>query len=171
MIRAHILGRVAKDPESRYTPGGDKVTTIIVASNSYRAGTEETIWWRVSLWGDRWDKKLAHFTKGKPIIFGGKMHKPRMYTDKNGAQQVAALDIDADFIEFVPINRNEQGQEGHPGAGEYQQYSAPAKAVASGGKAGSFGEAVRSSSDATSFGQEHSGYADSEHGDDESIPF
>ncbi len=103
----HIVGRLVKDPETRFTADGKKVATLVVASNTWKSGKEETMWWRVSLWGDRWDKIIQHFSKGKPIMIGGELRKPEMYTDKNGQQQIGSLEIWADYIKFVPFGRQD----------------------------------------------------------------
>ena len=112
----HFIGRLSKDPETRFTSGGQKVTTLNVASNYFRSGNEETIWFRVTLWGDRWDKLLPHLTKGKPIMVGGEIRKPEIYTDKSGQPQVSSIDVTADYIKFLPYGKPEQGE----GAGQNQ---------------------------------------------------
>jgi single-strand DNA-binding protein len=117
----HIVGRLAKDPETRFTSGGQKVTVLVVASSSYRGGNEETIWWRVTLWGDRWDKMVQHFSKGKPIMVGGEMRKPETYTDKGGATQVGSIEVTADYVKFVPFGKTDQSEEGQQGASGKRQ--------------------------------------------------
>lgn len=111
----HIVGRLAKDPETRFTAGGQKVTTLVVATNSFRGGNEETIWWRVTLWGDRWDKMMQHLSKGKPVMVGGEMKKPETYTDKSGMTQIGSIELTADYIKFVPFGKGEPGEEGQSG--------------------------------------------------------
>lgn len=108
----HIIGRLGKDPETRYTADGLKVTVLTVATSSRKGNTEETIWWRVTLWGDRWDKMLSHLTKGKPVMVGGEMRKPELYTDKSGSPQISSIDLRAEYVKFVPFgNKNEQGEQ------------------------------------------------------------
>jgi single-strand DNA-binding protein len=51
-----LVGNLGKDPEMRYTPGGQPVTSFSVASNrkytdSGGQQVEETIWFRISVWG------------------------------------------------------------------------------------------------------------------------
>ncbi len=51
-----IVGNVGRDPEMRYTPAGQAVTSFSVATNrnytnSAGAQVKETIWFRVSAWG------------------------------------------------------------------------------------------------------------------------
>ena len=51
-----IVGNLGRDPEMRYAPSGDAVTTMNVASNrTYNDANgervKETTWFRVSVWG------------------------------------------------------------------------------------------------------------------------
>lgn len=116
----HIVGRLGKDPETRFTADGKKVTTLVVASNTFRGGKEDTIWYRVTLWGDRWDKMMTHLSKGKLIMAGGEMRKPEMYTDKNGIQQIGSIDITGDYLKFGPSTKPDQ-----EGTGQTQTGYAP----------------------------------------------
>ena len=54
MNKVLIIGRVGQDPEMRYTPNGDPVTSFSVATNRRYAvqgeQREETQWFRVSAW-------------------------------------------------------------------------------------------------------------------------
>lgn len=50
-----IVGRLGRDPEMRYAPSGDAVTSFSVAVNdNYKKDdqkVERTIWFRVTVWG------------------------------------------------------------------------------------------------------------------------
>ncbi len=109
-----ILGRVGRKPETRFTQSGLKVTSFSLAVNVKKGGQEETVWWRVTVWGDRFDKMLAFVDKGSALIVIGEMAKPNIYTDKNGTPQVG-LEMTADIIRFVPSSNPEgrQAQDGH----------------------------------------------------------
>lgn len=88
-----VAGHLGSDPEVRYTPNGTKVTTFRIAGNSRKGGKEETIWWRITVWGEQFDKMIAYFKKGSPIIVYGELAKPDIYTDKEGKPQVS-LNVD-----------------------------------------------------------------------------
>ena len=65
-----IAGHLGADPEVRFTSSGQKVTTLRVATRVRRGGKDkdETIWWRVTVWGEQFDKMIPYFKKGSPII-------------------------------------------------------------------------------------------------------
>lgn len=136
MNYVHIIGRLAKDPESRFTADNLKVTTLVVATSSFRAGNEETIWWRVTLWGDRWDKMISHLSKGKPVMIGGEMRKPSIYNDKGGSAQVGSIELTADYVKFLPFQKQDQAEGGGAAYGE----SANKKSGGFGGMASGVGE-------------------------------
>ncbi|ADI38331.1 Single-stranded DNA-binding protein [Waddlia chondrophila 2032/99] len=119
MNYVHIIGRLGKDPEVRYTSDNKKVTTFTLASNYVKGGQEETIWWRVTVWGDRWDKMISYLSKGKPVMVGGEMRKPETYVDKSGQTQLGSIDLQADYIKFVPFGSKEENQQNSQNS--YQQ--------------------------------------------------
>lgn len=102
MIVVQIAGRLGKDAETRFTSSGQKVTTLTMAANTRKAGKDETVWWRVTIWGDRFDKMMPYFKKGSALVVIGDMHKPEIWTDKEGRQQVS-MDMTADIIRFNPF--------------------------------------------------------------------
>lgn len=104
MIVLQIMGNLGADPETRFTPSGQKVTSLRVACNSKKAGKEETIWWRVSVWGDRFDKMMTYLKKGSLIIAVGSMSKPEIYT-KEGVSQVS-LNMTAEMLMFPPLPKS-----------------------------------------------------------------
>lgn len=107
MIVLQIMGNLGADPETRFTPSGQKVTSLRVACNSKKAGKEETIWWRVSVWGDRFDKMMTYLKKGSLVIAVGSMSKPEIYT-KDGNPQVS-LNMTAEMLMFPPLPKQAAG--------------------------------------------------------------
>jgi len=102
-----IAGRLGADPEVRFTSSGTKVTTLRLATNSRRAGKEETIWYRVTIWGEQFDKLVAHLKKGSAIMVTGDFAKPEIYTDKEGQAKVS-LNVTASSIQFSPFGRSDK---------------------------------------------------------------
>ncbi|MCI5052887.1 MAG: single-stranded DNA-binding protein [Simkaniaceae bacterium] len=119
-----LAGHMGSDPEVRYTSSGLKVTTFRLATNSRKAGKEETIWWRITLWGDQFDKLMPHLKKGSAIIVHGEMTKAEIYNNREGQPQMS-LNVTANTINFSPFGKGSGGQQGQ-GQQQGQQSSAPA---------------------------------------------
>ena len=119
MNLVHIAGNLGADVEERFTSGGKKVITLRVATK-VRSGKEDvTVWWRVSIWGDKFDKMLPYLKKGSGVIVVGDMGKPETYVDKEGKTQIA-LSMTAEIIKFSPF-----GKPKSEGGGESSGYKAP----------------------------------------------
>ncbi len=123
MFIVTIGGNLGKDPETRFTPSGQKVTSFNVAVNQRKGKEEITIWVRVNIWGDRFDKMISYLKKGSSVIVTGKMNPPAPYTDKEGRPQ-ASLEVTAEMIEFSPFGRSDKQSEG-------QQYSSSQSSTSS----------------------------------------
>jgi single-strand DNA-binding protein len=112
MNQITIAGHLGADPEVRFTSSGKKVTTLRVAARARRSGKDETIWWKVTIWGEEFDKIIPYFKKGSPIIVVGELNKPEIFTDREGRPQVS-MSITALNIMFSPFGRPD-----NQGAGE-----------------------------------------------------
>lgn len=125
MFFVNLAGNLGKDPEMRFTPSGQKVTTFSLAV-SHRKGKDKeevTIWVRVTVWGDRFDKLLSFLKKGSAVIVVGRMNPPNTYVDKEGRTQTS-LEVTAEMIEFSPFGRSDRpadGQSQQTGAFSSQQ--------------------------------------------------
>ncbi len=122
-----IAGHLGRDAETRFTPNGAKVTTLTIATNVRESGEDVTVWYRVTLWGDRWDKLLPYLKKGSGVIVIGELRKPQMYTDRDGNTQVS-LEVRADVVKFSPFGRGQQ-QSGDASASQSAGFSQPAAAT------------------------------------------
>lgn len=109
-----IFGHLGADPETRFTPNGQKVTNLRIATNAKKGGQEETIWWRVTLWGDTFDRILPHIKKGSSLIVVGELLPARIYNDRNG-QPAVAFEVRGEIVRFNPFPR-QGGNEGQHGS-------------------------------------------------------
>ena len=83
-----IIGRLGRDPEMRFTPTGQAVTSFSVATDrSYtdQAGkpVKETVWFKVSAWGKLAETCNTYLQKGKLVLVEG-----RLTADKSGGPRV-----------------------------------------------------------------------------------
>ena len=73
-----IVGNLGKDPEMRYPPSGQAVTSFSVAtSRQYTSGSgeqvKETIWFRVSTWGKTAEVCNQYLKKGSKVLIEGRL--------------------------------------------------------------------------------------------------
>lgn len=115
-----IMGHLGADPEVRFTQGGQKVTTLRMACNQRRGGKEETFWWRVTIWGEQFDKLMLYLKKGSALIVHGEMLKPEIYTNKEGQPQIS-LNMVAQSLSFPPFGRGDRQHEGQQQQSSYSQ--------------------------------------------------
>ena len=104
MNKIIVIGHLGADPEMRYTPSGQSVTSFNVASSRrYRTADgeqrEETEWFRVSAFGRLGDTCNQYLTKGRQVYVEGRL-KGRSYSDRDG-QPRYSLDINANEVQFL----------------------------------------------------------------------
>jgi single-strand DNA-binding protein len=80
--RVQIIGRLGKDPETRFTPSGKKVTQFSVAVNRHwknAAGEvkEVTDWFNVDAWGHLGEICQQYLSKGRLVFIEGRMQTDR----------------------------------------------------------------------------------------------
>ncbi|HRD55631.1 MAG TPA: single-stranded DNA-binding protein [Parachlamydiaceae bacterium] len=105
MNTIQIMGHLGADPEVRFTPSGQKVINLRLATNSKSSGKEETTWWNVTIWPERCqiEKMLPYLKKGSALIIMGEL-RVRPYADKEGNQRFS-LDVTADTVRFSPFGK------------------------------------------------------------------
>lgn len=107
----HIAGHLGADPEVRFTSNGQKVTTIRLAARARRgANNDETIWWRVTVWGEQFDKMIPYLKKGSPLMVIGDLSKPEIFNDREGNTQIS-MNVTAVNLQFSPFGRSKDGQQ------------------------------------------------------------
>ena len=104
-----IAGRLGVDPEVRFTSNGQKVTTLRVATNVRKSGKDETVWYRVTIWGEHFDKMISFLKKGSAVIIVGDLAKPEIFTDRDGKPQIS-MNITASNIMFSPFGRSDRSE-------------------------------------------------------------
>jgi single-strand DNA-binding protein len=116
-----IVGNLGNDPEMRYTPSGQAVTNLSVATNRRWTDNggqqqEETIWFRVSVWGKQAETCNQYLTKGQKVLIEGRLTPdketggPRIWTDQNGKSK-ASYEMTAFEVRFLG-SRGEGGGNG-----------------------------------------------------------
>jgi single-strand DNA-binding protein len=122
--KAILVGRLGRDPESRYTSGGQSVCNFTMATDeSYKSKSGErqkhTEWHRIVLWGKLAEIAQQYLKKGQMVYIEGRI-QTREWNDKSGNKKVTT--------EIVGTTMKMLGSRGE---------SAAAGAGASGGGGGS----------------------------------
>lgn len=89
MNKVILIGRLAKDPELRYTPGnGVAVSSLTVAVDNYNSKTGEkgADFIPVVVWGKSAENVAQYFTKGSQIAVSGRITN-RSYDAKDGTKR------------------------------------------------------------------------------------
>ena len=108
-----IVGNLGADPETRYTPGGDAVTNIRVATTDrWKDKTsgemkEATEWHRIAFFGRLAEVAGQYLKKGSQVYVEGSL-RTRKWQDKDG-QDRYSTDIRADVMQM--LGRREGGGE------------------------------------------------------------
>ena len=117
MNQMMIAGHLGADPEVRFTSSGQKVTTLRVAAKARKGSNkDETIWWKVTVWGEQFDKMMTYFKKGSSVMVMGELSKPEIFTDKEGKPQVS-MNVTANNLMFSPFGRSDSGNSSSHGSG------------------------------------------------------
>ena len=157
-----IVGNVGRDPEMRYTPSGQAVTSFSVAtSRNYKSQgqtVKETIWFRVTCWGRQAEIASNYVKKGQKVLVEGRLvadasGNPRTYTRSDGTIGTS-FEITASNLQLLSSRAESEGGYNNNG---YSQSN------------GSMGTAYAGSSDMGPGGMYESDSPDL--GDDDNIPF
>jgi single-strand DNA-binding protein len=106
-----IAGNLGRDPEMRYTPGGQAVTNFSVATNRQYTNSngekiKETVWFRVSAWGRQAEICNQYLRSGAKVLIEGRLNPdketggPRIWNAQDG-QPRASFEMTADRVVFM----------------------------------------------------------------------
>jgi single-strand DNA-binding protein len=70
-----IVGNLGRDPEMRYTPSGQAVTSFNVAVSDGFGERKKTIWFRVSAWDKQAENVNNFLRKGSKVLRGPAVHR------------------------------------------------------------------------------------------------
>lgn len=107
MNKAHLIGRLAAEPELKKTGSGITVTSFTIAVDRPYSNSNDRVtdWIDIVAWRKTAEFICRYFTKGDPIIIEGSI-QTRVWEDKNG-QKRKSVEIVADNVEFVPKNKGQ----------------------------------------------------------------
>jgi len=133
-----LIGNLGRDPETRYTTGGDAVTNLNIATSEQwkdKSGEkqERTEWHRVVLFGRQAEIAGEYLKKGRSVYIEGRL-QTRKYTDKDGVEKYST-EIVGDRMQLLG------GREGGGASGGEVEF-AGATSEGGGGRRESSGSSV-----------------------------
>jgi single-strand DNA-binding protein len=114
-----LVGNLGRDPEVRYTPGGQAVANFTVATNDAwtdKAGQkqERTEWHRIVVWGKLAELCGEYLSKGRQVYIEGRL-QTREWTNKEGAKQYTT-EVVGNQVVFLSGGERGQGRGSSRGA-------------------------------------------------------
>lgn len=112
-----LIGNLGKDPEVRYTTGGQAVANLRIATSrswtDKQSGQkkEETEWHDVEVWGKQAEQCGEYLAKGRQVYVEGRL-KTDSWDDKQTGQKRSRVKVVADSVRFLS-----SGERGARGAG------------------------------------------------------
>lgn len=118
-----LIGNLGKDPEVRYTQGGQAVANLRIATSrswtDKQSGQrkEETEWHDVEVWGKQAEQCGEYLAKGRQVYVEGRL-KTDKWQDKQSGQERSRVKVVADSVRFLG-NRGAGGGAGGSGRGSH----------------------------------------------------
>ena len=117
-----LAGNLGRDPEMRYTPTGQAVTSFSVATNRQWTNNngetvKETVWFRISAWGKLAETCNQFLKKGSKVLVEGRLTAdpnsggPRVWTGQDG-QPRASFEVNAQTVRFLSSRTDASGEVG-----------------------------------------------------------
>jgi len=117
-----LVGNLGKDPEVRYTSGGQAVANLRIATSrswtDKQSGQkkEETEWHDVEVWGKQAEQCGEYLAKGRQVYVEGRL-KTDAWDDKQTGQKRSRVKVVAETVRFLSSGGRGAGAGAGPGAG------------------------------------------------------
>ncbi|MGB7309890.1 MAG: single-stranded DNA-binding protein [Candidatus Acidiferrales bacterium] len=103
--KAILVGRLGRDPETRYTSGGQAVANFTLATDETfkdRSGERQkrTEWHRIVLWGKLAEITQQYLKKGMLVYIEGRI-QTRQWEDKRDGQKRTTTEIVANVMRML----------------------------------------------------------------------
>jgi single-strand DNA-binding protein len=123
-----LVGRLGRDPETRYTGGGQAVANFSVATDeSYKDRNGErqkrTEWHKIVVWGKQAEIAQQYLKKGSLVFIEGRIQS-REWQDKEG-QKRTSFEIVANNFRMLGGRGDGGGGGGAGRGGDTEEFGAP----------------------------------------------
>ena len=109
-----VIGNLGREPEMRYTPEGNPVTSFSIATSRRYNEKEETTWFRITVWGKQAETCNQYLHKGSKVLVEGRLRpdangNPSVFQRKDGTWG-ASYEITAETVRFLTPKGEESSQ-------------------------------------------------------------
>jgi single-strand DNA-binding protein len=137
-----LVGNLGADPDMRYTPSGQGVCELRVATseswNDKNGQRQERVeWHRIVVWGKRAEVCSKYLSKGRQVYIEGRI-QTRTYDDKDGNKRYIT-EVIANDVQFLGGGNREGGGAGGGGSGGRKDDGPPPSDADFGGSGGGYG--------------------------------
>lgn len=95
----NFTGGLSRDAETRFTPGGDAITSFGVALSSGYGDKKITTWLNATIFGKRGESLAPYLKKGAQVAISGEF-TARPYTTKDGDEKLS-LDVRVNDLTLI----------------------------------------------------------------------
>lgn len=97
--QCNFIGRLGRDPETRYTSGGEAITSFYIAVGWKSKDKEGAEWVPITTFGKLAEICAQYLKKGSQVFISGRL-KTEKYTDKDGIEKYSTK-IVADTMQML----------------------------------------------------------------------
>lgn len=120
--RVQLIGRLGRDPETRFTPSGKKVCNFSVAVGRHWRSAEgeykeATDWFNIEAWGKWGEVCQEHLSKGNLVYVEGRLQTDQY--EKDGEKRYMTKVV----LQYMQmLERKQDVEEPAPPAGEEEEF-------------------------------------------------
>ncbi len=103
--RCEFIGRLGKDPESRYSPNGDQIVNFSIAVGWKSKDKEGAEWVNISAFGKLAEIISEYCQKGKQVYVAGRFNTQK-WQDRESGQDRYSTRIIADTVQLLGGGRD-----------------------------------------------------------------
>ena len=127
--RCEFIGRLGRDPESRFSPDGTQVVSFSIAVGRKYKDREETEWVNIVAFGKLAEICAQYLSKGKQIYISGRLNTQK-WQDKETGQDRYSTRVIADQMQMLGGRDDDGGQRETPQRSAPQRQARPAAPAA-----------------------------------------
>jgi len=119
--KVFLMGNLTRDPELRYIPSGQAVTTLgLAVNNKFGKGEdakEDVLFIDVTVWAKSAENCAEYLGKGSPVFIEGRL-KLESWDDKESGQKRSKVSVTAISVQFLSGGPKSSGGRGNQNAGQ-----------------------------------------------------